>query len=757
MGKAGLKSMWTSRLLWRKFGQMVLPSLFLLIVFIITVFFFIIPKARSQYISQREIQIKNLSEVALSVIDVQNKLVEEGKRDVVTAQKTALERIRQIKYGTESTGYFWVQNDKSIVISHPITALENKTPENVDPMYSEALRKVMTMTDGIVLDKKNKSIIYDWYNDTSASYGKKMSYLSYYEPWGWIIGNGVFIDDIQGDIDRLLFDIVLIGIILAVAFFILSLLFSIAIVRSKINAEKTQNALTESINKVRTKEEQFEAIFNISPFSIVIIRISDDVILKVNPAFETLASLSSSELTGKSYRDLLFPVPEEYEKLKKKFSTETYKPHEIEKINFQITSKSGARKDLVYSIVPIVFDGEKCFVSMIFDITEEKALQEQLAQSQKMDTVGQLACGIAHDFNNMLSGILGSAEVIGMNQNLDSEVREYINIIINAAERASELTSKLLAFSRRGKIISSVIDIHECINSVIMLLKRSIDKRIIIKESLLAERFKITGDPTLIQNALLNLAINAKDAMPDGGSITIATREAYLDDEFLKKYPHADKGLYLEIDVSDTGSGISRENLPKIFDPFFTTKPVGKGTGLGLAAVYGTVKEHRGFIRVYSEENVGTVFRLYLPLDSERNYEKEKNESIIIPGKGRIMVVDDESVIRNTAYGMLSSMGYEVLLAQDGEEALKIYKSENEKIDLVILDMVMPKISGKETFERLKKIDKSVKVIFSSGFSPEAVAGDIRGIGTIGFIQKPYRIVELSKLIHEAIISELKA
>jgi len=757
MEKVALKSLWTSRLLWRKFAQMVLPALFLLILFTVTLFFYVIPKTRDQYISQREIQIKNLSEVAISVIDAQNKLVEEGKRDVGSAQKTAIERIRQIRYGTESTGYFWIQNNKSIVISHPVTEIENKTPDDVNPKYSEALRKVMDMTDRVLADKKNQSIVYDWYNDTTGNYGKKMSYLSYYEPWGWIIGNGVFIDDIQGDIDRLLSDIVLVGIILAFTSFILSLLFSIANVRSKINAEKTETALAESIKKVKTKEEQFETIFNISPFSIVIVRISDDIIMKVNPAFETLASLSSSELTGKSYRDLLFPVPEEYEKLKKKFSTETYKPHEIEKINFQITSKSGARKDLVYSIVPIVFDGEKCFVSMIFDITEEKALQEQLAQSQKMDTVGQLAGGIAHDFNNMLSGILGSAEVIGMNQNLDSEVREYINIIINAAERASELTSKLLAFSRRGKIISSVIDIHECISSVIMLLKRSIDKRIIIKESLLAERFKITGVPTLIQNALLNLAINAKDAMPDGGSITIATREAYLDDEFLKKYPHADKGLYLEIDVSDTGSGISRENLPKIFDPFFTTKPVGKGTGLGLAAVYGTVKEHRGFIRVYSEENVGTVFRLYLPLDSERNYEKEKNESIIIPGKGRIMVVDDESVIRNTAYGMLSSMGYEVLLAQDGEEALKIYKSENEKIDLVILDMVMPKISGKETFERLKKIDKSVKVIFSSGFSPEAVAGDIRGIGTIGFIQKPYRIVELSKLIHEAIISELKA
>lgn len=187
MEKVALKSMWTSRLLWVKFAQMALPALFLLIIFTVTLFFYIIPQTRSQYISQREIQIMNLSEVALSVIDAQNKLVEEGKRDVATAQKTALERIRQIKYGTESTGYFWVQNDKSIVISHPITALENKTPENVDPMYSEALRKVMTiMTDGIVLDKKNKSIIYDWYNDTSASYGKKMSYLSYYEPWGWI-------------------------------------------------------------------------------------------------------------------------------------------------------------------------------------------------------------------------------------------------------------------------------------------------------------------------------------------------------------------------------------------------------------------------------------------------------------------------------------------------------------------------------------------------------------------------------------------
>ena len=754
MRNAGVKSLWTSRLLWRKFAQMVLPALFLLILFTVTLFFYVIPKTRDQYISQREIQIKNLSEVALSVIDAQNKLVEEGKRDVGSAQKTAIERIRQIRYGTESTGYFWIQNSKSIVISHPVTEIENKTPDDVNPKYSEALRKVMGMTDGIVRDKRDQSIVYDWYNDMTGNYGKKMSYLSYYEPWGWIIGNGVFIDDIQGDIDRLLFDIVLIGIILAVASFILSLLFSIAIVRSRINAEKTETALAESIMKVKTKEEQFETIFNISPFSIVIVRISDDIIMKVNPAFETLSSLPSSEIAGKSYRDLLFPIPEEYENLKNKFSSETDKSHEVEKINFQITSKSGARKDLVYSIIPIVFDGEKCFVSMIFDITEEKALQEQLAQSQKMDTVGQLAGGIAHDFNNMLSGILGSAEVIGMIPDLNDEVREYINVIINAAERASELTSKLLAFSRRGKIVSSVIDIHECINSVIMLLKRSIDKRIVIKESLLAERFKITGDPTLIQNALLNLAINAKDAMPEGGILTFLTRETYLDDELLKKYPHADKGLYLELGVSDTGTGISRENLPKIFDPFFTTKPVGKGTGLGLAAVCGTVKEHRGFINVYSEENTGTVFRIYLPLDSERNYEKEKIESVIISGKGRILVVDDESVIRNTAYGMLSSMGYEVLLAQDGEEALKIYASEDKKIDLVILDMVMPKISGKETFERLKKIDKSVKVIFSSGFSPEAVAGDIRGIGTIGFIQKPYRIVELSKMIHEAVTSK---
>ncbi|HOH38391.1 MAG TPA: cache domain-containing protein, partial [Spirochaetota bacterium] len=257
MRNAGVKSLWTSRLLWRKFAQMVLPALFLLILFTVTLFFYVIPKTRDQYISQREIQIKNLSEVAISVIDAQNKLVEEGKRDVGSAQKTAIERIRQIRYGTESTGYFWIQNNKSIVISHPVTEIENKTPDDVNPKYSEALRKVMDMTDRVLADKKNQSIVYDWYNDTTGNYGKKMSYLSYFEPWGWVIGNGVFIDDVQHDIDLLLSDIVLVGIILSFAFFILSLLLSIAIVRSRINAEKTETALAESIKKVKTKEEQF--------------------------------------------------------------------------------------------------------------------------------------------------------------------------------------------------------------------------------------------------------------------------------------------------------------------------------------------------------------------------------------------------------------------------------------------------------------------------------------------------------------------
>ncbi|HNX58330.1 MAG TPA: response regulator, partial [Spirochaetota bacterium] len=296
---------------------------------------------------------------------------------------------------------------------------------------------------------------------------------------------------------------------------------------------------------------------------------------------------------------------------------------------------------------------------------------------------------------------------------------------------------------------STTIDVHDSIRSAIMLLKRSIDKKVEIIENLTAERHSITGDPSLIQNAFLNIGLNANDAMPDGGKMIFATAVVHLDDEFIRKYPSVTRGEYIEIQISDTGTGIAKDIISRIFDPFFTTKPVGKGTGLGLSAVYGAVTLHKGAIAVYSEEEVGTVFKIYLPLEDRIAGAADDETRVVKHGKGRILVIDDESIIRNTAFGMLSMLGYDVVLAEDGVQGIEIYKREHDRIDLVLLDMVMPKMNGKETFEGLISVKPSVKVVFSSGFSPEGTFGDMRDRGAKGFIPKPYRIADLAKVISD--------
>jgi two-component system, cell cycle sensor histidine kinase and response regulator CckA len=321
-----------------------------------------------------------------------------------------------------------------------------------------------------------------------------------------------------------------------------------------------------------------------------------------------------------------------------------------------------------------------------------------------------------------------------------------------SAKRASNLTSQLLAFSRKGKIISTTVNIHDLITAAIELLERSIDKKISIIKKFNAVNAFTNGDPALLQNAILNLAINARDAMPGGGTITVSTGSIILDSELIKINSfNIDPGRYIEIDVTDTGKGIPKEILSRIFDPFFTTKPAGKGTGLGLSGVYGTVREHKGVITVYSEPGTGTIFKIYLPQSDEVSGTGKQPENFITPGSGCILVIDDESIIRNTAQGILQAAGYDVILAEDGISGIEIYSAEMERISLVVLDMVMPKISGFETFSRLKTINPDIKVIFSSGFNNERTVQDLLNSGAKGFIQKPYLMSEFTKLIDEVI------
>lgn len=390
-------------------------------------------------------------------------------------------------------------------------------------------------------------------------------------------------------------------------------------------------------------------------------------------------------------------------------------------------------------------------VIRIDNVTKEYELQLQVQHGQRMDAIGQLAGGVAHDFNNMLSGIIGASELLEISLAGKEKELKYIDIIKNATERAAGLTGKLLAFSRKGKQLSTPVDLHAIIHDAIAILERSIDKRIIIHTELKAEQSMVIGDPSQLQSGILNICVNARDAMPEGGEIHISTVNAEFDEDYCQIDTSLTPGKHIQISIQDSGTGIPPEIQSRIFEPFFTTKDVGKGTGLGLAAVYGMVREHQGNIHLYSEPGTGTVFHIYLPISDESVPSITSKDEPVAHGSGTILVVDDEDIIRATASLLIENLGYTVLLAENGKEAVDIYSRRGDDIDLVILDMVMPVMDGRETFNTIIKKDPDAKVIVSSGYAKNVSITDMTEKGLAGFITKPFNQLELSKLIADVL------
>jgi len=322
-------------------------------------------------------------------------------------------------------------------------------------------------------------------------------------------------------------------------------------------------------------------------------------------------------------------------------------------------------------------------------------------------------------------------------------------MISRAASRAADLTGKLLAFARKGKYLSLPVNLHAVIADVVGLLEHSLDKRIAVRQVLSAHPPVTQGDATQLQSVLLNIALNARDAMPDGGVLEFATRPAELDREDIsRRFPELTPGRYVCVTVSDTGIGMSDEVRAHLFEPFFTTKKEGKGTGLGLAAVYGAVGNHNGAVRVTSASGRGTVFHLYLPaLDVEVEKERGERPDVIVKGKGSVLVVDDEENVRAVAAAMLETLGYTVRACESGAGAIEEYQRRVGQIDLVLLDMIMPQMGGREAFAALKRIHPGVRVILSSGYTLEGEAQALMKDGILDFIQKPYRMSELSQKI----------
>lgn len=467
----------------------------------------------------------------------------------------------------------------------------------------------------------------------------------------------------------------------------------------------------------------------------------------VNPAFEQITGYSRAEVLGQNSRLLKSGKQEEscYREM-----WETLTRGEVWNGRLVNRRKDVTVVEVEETICP-VRDATGCtvnYVAVLRDVTREARIEAQLRQAQKMEAIGELAGGVAHDFNNLLATILGSASLLKLRTQPEDRVFQTADLIQQAAERAARLTSQLLGFAKRGKHQNVSVDLHHAIGEVVTFLSRSIDKRITITQQLHAEHATVMGDPDQIQQLLLNIAINARDAMPEGGELRFETLIVELDAEYCRWHMGVVPGVYVMIAITDTGHGIPREIQDRIYEPFFSTKEQGQGTGMGLAMAYGIVKNHGGTIRLYSEVGLGTTFKVYLPLSSaDVPHSAGMRPLGPITGTGRILFVDDEAFVRESSAALLQHFGYEVVIAEDGQQAVAYYRDHHSEIDLVILDLMMPQLGGRETFHALKAIDSSVKVVISTGYGHNEAVQTLLDEGVADFVPKPYNLRALTEVL----------
>jgi PAS domain S-box-containing protein len=425
-----------------------------------------------------------------------------------------------------------------------------------------------------------------------------------------------------------------------------------------------------------------------------------------------------------------------------------------EKLEVVAQAKDGCPIDVAVTVSPVRDQaGEVTAVSAIIrDLSERKRLEEQVRQSQKLEAIGALAGGIAHDFNNILNVILGYGELALDRVPPEHAVHRHLTQIREAAERAAALTRQLLAFSRRQVLEPRVLDLNLLVSGLEKMLRRLISEDINLRTLLAPHLGRVKADPTQIEQVILNLVVNARDAMPKGGNLTISTANVELDEAYVRRHSPVQAGSYVMLAVSDSGVGIPPDVLPHIFEPFFTTKEKGKGTGLGLSTVYGIVRQSNGHVWVYSEPGKGTTFKVYLPLSLETPEAKALPVALEgLRGTETILLVEDADGLREVAREFLEGSGYTVLSASNGAEALQIADRHSEEVSVLVTDVIMPGMSGEELARKMLAAKPSLKVIYASGYTADAISH--HGVLSEGvmLLEKPYNKEKLLRKIREAL------
>jgi len=514
--------------------------------------------------------------------------------------------------------------------------------------------------------------------------------------------------------------------------------------------KQAEEALQES-------EKKFRVLTETAASGIFILQ--GEKFVYVNPASEAITGYSREELLAMDFENLVHP---DFQEMVKQRAQARQQGQPVpSRYELKIVTKNGEERWIDLAVGVITFEGKTAILGTDFDITERKraeeemrALEEHLRQSQKIEAIGRLAGGIAHDFNNLLTVIKGYSELSLLDLKETDSLRGNIKEIQKASQRASDLTRHLLAFSRRQILDLKVLDLNSLLRDLDKMLRRIIGEDIELSTKLANDLGKVKIDPSQFEQMILNLAVNARDAMLSGGKLTIETMNVELDEPYTPTHIGVTPGYYVRLSVSDTGLGMSNDVKEKIFEPFFTTKEIGKGTGLGLSTVYGIVKQSGGHIWVYSEAGRGTTFKIYLPrIEGELDTLHSRDETDSFPmGSETVLLVEDDPLVRDMANRLLEQQGYRVFEAANGKEALRVaHEHSGDRIHLLLTDVVMPQMGGKELADQLKIVRPEVKVLYSSGYTDDAIVHHGVLVPGTHFLQKPFSIKTLSHKVRDVL------
>ena len=512
--------------------------------------------------------------------------------------------------------------------------------------------------------------------------------------------------------------------------------------------------------KLQEREATLQAITDSAQDGILMIN-NDGKISFWNPAASRILGYEAEDAIGKTFDQFFLPsrfseqlgltVTELLSTGKGAMSGKT--------IQTKAKRQDGTEVDIELSLAPVLLQGVYHLTGIMRDISERLLLQLQVEQAVKMETIGRLAGGVAHDFNNLLTVISGHGDMIQAQLGPQDPLNDHMKEIMLAASRASELTRQLLAFSRKQVLEPKVINLNATLNNMVKMLRRIIGEDITLSTALEPKLWNIKADPGQVEQVIANLSTNARDAMSSGGTLIIETCNEVLDETFCRFHASVVPGEYVRIAISDNGIGMSPEIRDKIFEPFYTTKEVGKGTGLGLAMVYGIIKQSGGTIDVYTELGIGTTFKIYFPrVYEDAEYLPEVSQfrrSEEYKGKATILVVEDEEIVREMTVKLLRQYGYTVIAAMTGGDALLVCEELKVPVDLVLTDVVMPNMNGSQFVERLRRMWPDVKVLFMSGYTANVIAQQGILDPRTPFIQKPFRMLELLKRIKEMTSTEI--